>query len=263
MRWMMSILVMLLTAQVAAQETFDLDHAQWNSLLAAHVSWTDNGSASVVDYAGFVTDRDALNAYLASASKVTSSAYEGWKKVDREAFLINVYNAATVQLILTRYPGLKSIKDLGSLFSSPWKKEVINLLGKPRSLDDIEHTMLRGAPDYSEPRIHFAVNCASIGCPALRPEAFVGSRLAAQLDDQSKRFLADRTRNRYKPGEGVQVSKIFDWYGDDFKKHAGSVSQFLASYADALKLDVDAKSRLESGTLSISYTDYDWRLNDK
>ena len=263
MRWMMSIIVLLLTAHVSAQEKFDLDHSQWNSLLAAHVSWTDDGGTSVVDYAGFAKDRDALDAYLARASNVSISTYEGWKKADRDAFLINVYNAATVQLILTRYPDLKSIKDLGSLFSSPWKKEVINLLGKPRSLDDIEHTMLRGAPDYSEPRIHFAVNCASIGCPALRPEAFVGSRLAAQLDDQTHRFLGDRTRNRYEVGEGLQVSRIFDWYDDDFENHAGSVSRFLASYADALKLDAAARSRLESGTLSISYTDYDWQLNDK
>ncbi len=263
MRWLMSILVVLLTTQVSAQANVDLDHAQWNRLLAAHVSWTNEGTASVVDYAGFARDRDALKAYLASASKVSSSIYEGWNKADREAFLINVYNAATVELILTRYPELKSIKDLGGLFRSPWEKDVISLLGQQRSLDDIEHSMLRDASDYSEPRIHFAVNCASIGCPALRPEAFVGSRLAAQLDDQSRRFLRDRSRNRYDAGKGLQISKIFDWYAEDFDKHTGGVRKFLAAYADALGLDSDAASKLEAGALSVSYTDYDWRLNDK
>ena len=263
MRWIISVLIMLLATQVSAQEKFDLDHASWNSLLAAHVSWTNDGSSSVVNYAGFAKQRDALKAYLTNASKVSSSTYDGWNKGDRQAFLINVYNAATVELILTRYPDLKSIKDLGGLLSSPWKKDAVSLLGEQRSLDDIEHAMLRGAADYTEPRIHFAVNCASIGCPALRPEAFVGARLDEQLDDQTRRFLRDTTRNRYKAGEGLRVSKIFDWYAEDFDKHAGSVRKFLASYADALKLDGDASSKLESGALPISYTDYDWQLNDK
>ncbi len=263
MRWLMSIFVMVLSTAVSAQDTFDLDHSQWNSLLSAHVSWTRDGTASVADYAGFAKDRKSLKAYLSRASKVSSATYGSWNNADRQAFLINVYNAATVELILTRYPNLKSIKDLGGLFSSPWKKEVISLLGKQRSLDDIEQSMIRGAPDYSEPRIHFAVNCASVGCPALRPEAFVGNRLKAQLDDQTRRFLRDQTRNRYTSGDGLRVSKIFDWYSGDFDKHAGSVAKFLAGYADALKLDRDAKSKLESGSLSIAYTDYDWRLNDK
>ena len=263
MHWIMCILFALLASQVSAQDNFELDHAQWDSLLAAHVSWSKDGTASATDYAGFAKDRDALKAYVASASKVSRSAYDGWNKPDRDAFLINVYNAATVELILIRYPDLKSIKDLGGLLSSPWKKDVITLLGEQRSLDEIEHTMLRGAPGYAEPRIHFAINCASIGCPALRPEAFVGSRLTAQLDDQTRRFLRDRTRNRYASGEGMQVSKIFDWYAEDFDKHAGSVRKFLAGYADALQLDGDAKSMLESDTMPISYTDYDWRLNDK
>lgn len=263
MRSLIAVLVLVFTAQVSAQSAFDLDHVQWNRLIAAHVSWTNDGTVSVADYAGFARDRDPLRTYLASASKVSKSTFDGWKKVDREAFLINVYNAATVELILTGYPDLKSIKDLGGLLSSPWKKDVIDLLGKKRSLDDIEQTMLRGAADYSDPRIHFAVNCASIGCPALRPEAYVGSRLSSQLDDQTRRFLRDRSRNRYEPGKGVQVSKIFDWYAEDFDKHAGGVAKFLAKYADSLGLDSAAAGKLESGALPISYTDYDWQLNDK
>lgn len=263
MRWLMSVLVLLFASQVSAEPDFDLQHTKWNGLLTANVSWTKDGEESVVDYAAFARNRDGLKAYLGSASAVSQSTFGQWDKADRDAFLINVYNAATVELILTRYPDLKSIKDLGGLLSSPWKKDVISLLGKQRSLDDVEHSMLRGAAGYVEPRIHFAVNCASIGCPALRPEAYVGSRLATQLDDQTKRFLRDRSRNRYESGEGLQVSKIFDWYADDFVKHAGGVDKFLAGYADALGLDSGTSRKLESGTLPISYTDYDWRLNDK
>ena len=263
MRWFVLALVLILAAQVSAQPAFDLDHTQWSRLLAAHVTWTKDGSASVVDYAGFGKDRDALRAYLSSASKLQKSTFDGWSKADREAFLINVYNAATIELILTHYPDIKSIKDLGGLFSSPWKKDVIRLFGEARSLDDIEQTMLRGAPDYSDPRIHFALNCASIGCPALRPETYDGSQLTAQLDDQAKRFLRDPSRNRFDPGKGLSVSKIFDWYAGDFDKHAGGVRNFLAGYADPLGLDANAVSKLESGTLPISYTDYDWRLNGR
>lgn len=258
-RWLVFLLALTLAPPVSAQQAFD--STQWNRLLAAHVSWTHDGSASVVDYAGFGKDRDALKAWLASASTLSKSSFDGWSKPDRDAFLINVYNAATVELILTRYPEIKSIKELGGLFSSPWKKDVIRLFGQVRSLDDIEQTMLRGAPDYTDPRIHFAVNCASIGCPALRPEAYVGSRLTAQLDDQAKRFLRDRSRNRYDAGNGLRVSKIFDWYADDFDKHTGGVRKFLAGYVNALELDANAVGKLESGTLSIAYTDYDWHLN--
>ena len=263
MRWCVLAILMILTSQVAAQPAFDRDHAQWSELLAAHVTWTNGGGASVVDYAGFAKDRVELKAYIASASKLQKSTFDGWSKPYREAFLINLYNAATVELILTRYPDLKSIKELGGLFSSPWKKDFINLFGETRSLDDIEQTMLRGAPDYSDPRIHFALNCASIGCPALRPEAYDGSQLTAQLDDQAKRFLHDHSRNRFDPGKGLSVSKIFDWYAGDFDKHAGGVRNFLAGYADPLGLDANAVSKLESGTLPISYTDYDWRLNGR
>lgn len=115
------------------------------------------------------------------------------------AFLINAYNAYTVEWILTRYPNLKSIKDLGSFLQSPWQKKFFSLLGEERHLDWIEHEQL--PPLYSDPRVHAAVNCASIGRPALRNEAFTATRLEAQLEDGMQRFLADRTRNRVKGGQ--------------------------------------------------------------
>ena len=263
MRWLPAMLLLLLTSNWVAAATFDSSYAYWNRLLNSHVTWNSGGSASTVDYAGFKAEQGKLEAFLASAATVPKATFAAWSKADRNAYLINVYNAATIELVLTRYPDLKSIKDIGGLFGSPWKKDVMNLLGAERSLDDMEHDLLRGAADFDEPRIHFAINCASIGCPALRPEAYVGSRLAAQLDDQTSRFLQDRSRNRVDPGKGLRVSKIFDWYSEDFDKHAGGVRKFLAGYANALGLDADAARLVESGTMPISYTDYDWRLNGR
>ena len=134
------------------------------------------------------------------------------------------------------------------------------------SLDGIEHDMLRARGRYDDPRVHFAVNCASVGCPMLREEAFVAERLDAQLDGQTQRFLADRSRNRWNPSTGkLEVSRIFDWYGDDFKLgHRGiaSLPAFLARYADRLADSAADRERIASLNAPISFLDYDWRLND-
>ena len=133
------------------------------------------------------------------------------------AFLINAYNAFTVEKILTRYPDIKSIRDFGKVFGNPWKDKFFTLLGQECTLDGIEHEMLRKHGAYDEPRVHFAVNCASIGCPMLREEAYVAERLDAQLEEQAERFLSDRTRNRYSAQTGaLEVSKIFDWFKEDW-----------------------------------------------
>lgn len=259
-------LVLLLAVSVAsaagAPVAFDRSHAGWNRLLGAHAQWNAAGTATSVDYAGFGRDRPELVRYLAGASSVELAQFRRWSQSEREAFLINVYNAATVELVLTRYPDLKSIKEIGGLFMSPWKLPVLPLLGRRRSLDDIEHTLLRGATDYDDPRIHFAVNCASLGCPALRPEAYLGARLDAQLDDQTRRFLRDRSRNRYDTrSAGVQVSRIFDWYDGDFDAHADGVNAFLARYPAELGLDAEAVKRLRAGRMPVTFAAYDWRLN--
>lgn len=247
---------------MAAAAAFDRSHAAWTGLLGRHVQWDRDGSATRVDYAGFAVDAAQLSAYLKALSGVPSSEFRGWSKDDREAFLINAYNAATVELVLTRYPELESIKDLGGLFSSPWKKRFIDLLGERRSLDDIEHDLLRGAADYSDPRIHFAVNCASIGCPALRPEAYAGTTLREQLEDQTRLFLRDRSRNRFDADSGqLEISRIFDWYGQDFEAHAGGVRAFLADRATDLGLDAGRAVQLRSGKMPIVFGEYDWSLN--
>lgn len=245
---------------------FDQQHSRWDALLKKHVVWITNGTASQVDYAGFKRDSAALQQYLQELSAVTQQEFDAWSEPQQLAFLINAYNAFTIDLILTRYPDLKSIKDLGSLLQSPWKKRFFTLLGKERHLDELEHEMIRAKGVYDEPRIHVAVVCASIGCPALRDDAFVAERLDAQLEDSFKRFLADRSRNRYNASSGkLEVSKIFDWYQEDFNSgYQGfdSLPGVFARYADVLADDPAAQQRIRQGQAAISHLSYDWALND-
>jgi hypothetical protein len=259
-----SMLMCLLLLSFGAS-AYDPDHAAFTQILQKHVRWNAAGTASMVDYDGLKRDPKPLQAYNQSLGAVTNAQFKQFSLAERQAFLINAYNAYTLQLILTRYPNLASIKELGSLLRSPWKQSFVPLLGQTRSLDDIEHTLLRGAPDFAEPRIHFAVNCASIGCPALRPEAFTAKNLSAQLEDQTIRFLKDRTRNRWNAEEeALEISSIFDWYSGDFEKGylgANSVAQFLARYSSALQLTPAQRQALIADELDIEYTDYDWNLN--
>jgi hypothetical protein len=189
------------------------------------------------------------------------------------AFLINAYNAYTVEKILTRYPNIKSIWDFGKLFGNPFKDKFITLLGREFSLDMIEHETLRKPGAYDEPRVHFAVNCASTGCPMLREEAYVAARLDAQLEEQTKRFLSDRSRNRYNAQDNtLEVSEIFKWFSSDWTSgYRGfdgkntplqSREQFFAKYA-ALLADVPAQQQtIAERKAAIRHLDYDWTLND-
>ena len=260
----LSLFLSLSTAANAA-DAFDQSHKSFTEVLSSHVRWNALGTASSVDYAGLKADHAELDRYTASLSKVTQAQFQQFTKLERRAFLINAYNAFTLQLILTKYPDLSSIKDLGSFFSSPWKKAFVPLLGQTRSLDDIEQVMLRGSEEYDDPRIHFAVNCASIGCPALRPEAFVAARLDAQLLDQTQRFLRDRSRNRYRAESGaLELSMIFKWYSGDFERGflgAKSAPEFVAGYASSLGLTPEQLTKLKAGEIEIEYTDYSWQLN--
>lgn len=256
-------LLVLGAALARAADGFDRTHAGWTTLLARHVRWNDGGTTTAVDYAAFARDRAALDAYRAELTAVGERDFAAWPVPDRLAFLVNAYNAHTVALVLTRYPDLASIKDLGGLFSSPWKQRFFELLGALRSLDDVEHGLIRGGVGAGEPRAHFALNCASIGCPALRPEAYRGAALEGQLADQARRFLSDRSRNRFDAAAGrLEVSQIFEWYGKDFTTAAGSVARYLAGYAAALADDPAAERRIAAAAAPVAFLDYDWRLND-
>jgi hypothetical protein len=270
------IRVLLLAATLAlgtAAHAFDHSHAAWDALVKRHVKLVDGGKASQVRYADFARDRAALKAYLAEVSRVGEAEFGGWPKAQQMAFLINAYNAWTVELILTKYPDLKSIRDLGNIvFNSPWKKKFFTLFGRESYLDQVEHEILRKPGAYDEPRVHYAVNCASVGCPMLREEAFVAARLDAQLEEQARRFLSDRTRNRFNPRTGkLEVSEIFKWFKEDWTSGyrgiggAGPVAsreQYFARYADLLA-DSPADRRLVAeGKAPIAHLDYDWSLND-
>jgi hypothetical protein len=245
----------------SANAAFDHSHSAFDALLQQHVVLISNGSASQVDYAAFQRKRALLQGYLAALAAVTPQQYGNFSKPEKLAFLINAYNAYTVDFILTRYPDIQSIRELGSLFSNTWKKPLFPLLGKKRTLDEIEHKMIRKPGEFDDPRIHMAVNCASIGCPALRDEAYVARRLDAQLDDAVKGFLSDRSRNRADK-KALRVSKIFAWYAEDFEKHSGSVAAWLAQYASQLSDNLEIQRAVTAGSLRVLYLDYDWALND-
>ena len=246
-----------------AQSTTNNLHDSWNALLNKHVVAINHNHSAEVDYAAIKREHAQLKTYLDSLSAVTQNEFDAWEKAKQLAFLINAYNAWTVELILTKYPNLKSIKDLGSFFSSPWSKEFVPLLGKTRSLDDIEHGLIRGSGKYNDPRIHFAVNCASIGCPALREEAFTATELESQLQQQTVRFLSDTTRNMAQENT-LNISSIFKWYGDDFEQGfngANTLQQFFLQYSDALKLVPAQQKALRNNDMKVKFLDYSWDLN--
>ncbi|WP_232772241.1 DUF547 domain-containing protein [Shewanella sp. Actino-trap-3] len=251
------------TTQVAASAAQQTLHQDWQYLVSQHVQPINQGHSSAVDYSAMQQDHAKLQGYLTQLSHITQTEFDAWDKSSQLALLINAYNAWTLELILTQYPDIDSIKDLGGLFSSPWDKSFIPLLGKTRSLNDIEHKLIRGSDRYNEPRIHFAVNCASIGCPALREEAYTGAKLEQQLNAQTERFLSDNSRN-YAKGDTVYLSAIFKWYGEDFTQGFGgadSIDGFLLLYPSALKLSPALQTTAEKQQLDIDFLDYDWSLN--
>jgi hypothetical protein len=240
------------------------DHSQFDRLLAEHVAWTAGGHATEVDYAALQDDRRALTDYLDALADVSRDDFDDWPANEQLAFLINAYNAWTLELILTEYPDLESIRDLGSWFRSPWKRDFVRLLGEERSLDNLEHDLIRGSGRYNDPRIYFAVNCASIGCPALRTDVYTAGELDQQLEDQTRRFLSDQSRNRLS-GSELEVFSIFKWYREDYEagwRGESSLAGFLSLYADSLSLDSTEVARLNAGDIKIGFLDYDWALND-
>ncbi len=242
MKYTMTLLLFLtvLTSQLLS---FDHSHSSFDSILKKYVS---NGR---VNYKGIQTEKSKLEEYLSSLSKVSNSEYNGFSKEQKIAFLINAYNAFTVKLILDNYP-VKSIRKIGGIFQSPWKIEFFELLGSKRHLDWIEHSKLR--VDFNEPRIHFAIVCASIGCPPLANTAFTPEKLETQLQSLMENFLKGKN-NRYDSKENIlYLSPIFDWFEKDFIKK-GTVIEFV-NPSMGNTIPADAK---------IKYTDYNWNLNEQ
>jgi len=171
---------------------FDHSHSLWSAVSREFVVM--RGPQSGVRYAEIKAHPQPLQAYIDVVGSVSESKFSQFTEPQKIAFLINSYNAYTVALITKSYP-IASIKSIGGWFASPWKIEFLALRGKVRSLDNIEHTMLRN--EFNEPRIHFALVCAAVSCPALRNEAYVAKRLDSQLDAKADRFLSDPERNRF------------------------------------------------------------------
>lgn len=241
---------------------FDQSHSAWNSLLEKHVVMLNEGRASKVNYSDFKKDVAMLDMYLTGLSSVSLNNYNLWRENQKLAFLINAYNAFTIKLILEHYP-VKSIKDIGSFFKSPWKIEFISLFGKTVSLDDIEHGMIRLKGVFDEPRIHVALVCASVGCPALKNAAFTSENLENLLESGLVSFLSDKSRNRFNCKKGVfQVSKIFKWYGGDFNLRYGSVYGLLKKYDRYLVHNDSERLIISQKKVKIEYLDYNWNLND-
>jgi len=240
-----SLPIVLATLLLQTSIVYAVDHTLYAELLR---NYNRNG---VVDYAGFKKDETRLDDYLQRLANIDP---EGLSRDERFAFYANAYNAWTIKLILTAYPGVESIKDLGSLFRSPWKKKFVKLDGKVVTLDHIEHDILR--PQFKDPRVHMAVNCASKGCPPLWSEPFTGSRLDDQMNAAARNFINDPGFNRLE-GDTLYVSKIFKWFSEDFND---DVISFVEKYAeDKLKSTIKANR----STLDVEYLDYDWSLNGR
>ncbi|AEI47834.1 DUF547 domain-containing protein [Runella slithyformis] len=224
-----------------------VDHSAWDKLLKKHVN--DKG---FVNYTAFKKDYDELKKYLNMLSE--SAPNDKWSKDEQLAYWINAYNAFTIQLILDNYPGITSIKDIGSkikipFVNTPWDVKFITIGGKKMDLNNIEHGIIR--KKFDEPRIHFALVCAAKSCPPLRNEAFVADRLDKQLDEQGRDFINDKTKNSVSKDK-ADLSKILSWYGGDFTKKM-PIADWVNKYS-TVKLDKNA---------SITHMDYDWALNGK
>lgn len=234
----------LLAMAVSQAWSFDQSHAAYGKLLEGHVV------QSGVKYAELKKEQPALKTYLNTLATVSRDEFGAFNRNEQLAFLINLYNATTLDVVLDHYP-IKSFKDEIGGDKGPWKIPTVRMMGSKFSLDDLEHKLIRER--YEEPRIHFALNCASDGCPPLRNEPFVGDKLEEQLEEQTKLFLADRSANSYKNGK-LKLSPIFDWFKVDFIKKSGSVQSYVNSYFP--------EKTITKANTEISYSDYGWGLND-
>jgi hypothetical protein len=222
-----------------------VSHEKWDQLLKKYV--TEHG---IVNYEGFLKDKKKINEYLEYLNQ--NPPQNKWTNYEKLAFWINTYNAATVKLIVDNYP-VQSIQDLQPTLRIPfiydvWHKEFFKIGGKNRSLDEVEHEILR--KEFDEPRIHFAINCASVSCPKLRNEAYDAGKLDEQLNAQARYFINTNRYNQISSNH-IKISRIFLWFVSDFTKNSLLIN-FLNKYSD-VKIEEDAK---------IEYLDYDWGLNN-
>ena len=234
-----------------------VDHSQWDKLLKTYVVKAPAGGLNRVQYRKFKSEAHrALKAYLAMLQKVDPGKLA---KNEQFAFWANLYNAKTIDVVLDKYPvtSIKKIRLGGSLFASitggPWKAKIMKVNGTKLSLDDIEHGILR--PIFKDPRVHYAVNCASVGCPNLGAEAFTGAKLEAQLNRGAAAYI-NSPRGFKVTGGRVAASGIYKWFNKDFGGNEAGVLRHALKYAAP---GLKAKLKAAHG---IAKYDYDWALND-
>lgn len=220
-----------------ANSAVNIDHSQWDKLLKKYVN-----SQGMVDYKGFKNDEAKLDEYLQMLSE--NKPNDKWSVQELLAYYINLYNAATVKLIVENYP-VKSIKDI----DGAWTKGRVSVGEKMLSLGGIENGILR---KMKEPRIHFAINCASLSCPKLLDEAYTAAKINEQLDRATKEFI-NSDKNDISAGN-PKVSAIFDWYAKDYKMNGKQdVIGFINKYSN---------TKINPGA-NLSYKNYNWELNEQ
>ncbi len=272
-----SVLILLLWLGSHAVSAQRFDHAIWDDLLRQHVYMTHQGQASLVNYPDFSAHRGQLSKYLSQLSHVKKSIFSNWDKSEQLAFLINAYNAFTVEMILRTNTPIPPIRHYmprnlhlkSQLISSIKNQQKIiffPLLGRFLSLSELEEE-IRKPGNYDEPRIHFALNRASVDCPALLNRAYSGIELERQLESATRAFLSDRSRNRYNVETGIlEVSEIFDWYARDFERGWQGwlgLSQFFIYYRDSLADTAHARELIAADHFEIRFTEFNWALNQK
>ncbi len=241
--------------KAAAGSTVVVDHSAWDKLLKTYVVAGTDGLNRVA-YGRMKTAHPALKGYVAALQKVDPSTLD---KPEQFAFWVNLYNAKTIDVVLDKYP-VKSIKEVslgGGLKSlvtgGPWQGKIMKVSGVDLSLDDIENTILR--PIYKDPRVHYTVNCASVGCPNLSADAYTGAKLEAMLESGAKAFI-NSPRGALVEGDKIKGSSIYDWFKADFGGNEEAVLAHLQKYAEpALKQKLKQIGKISS-------YDYDWMLAD-
>jgi hypothetical protein len=228
---------------------FDHSHLTFAKVLSEFVEdgW--------VDYTGLRQRPSNLEAYLDQLAAVSKKGFKKWSEDEQIAFYINLYNAATLKLIIDHYP-LKSIRSIGNVIKGPWDQSVVRLFGETVTLNHVEHEILR--KQYTEPRIHFALVCAAKSCPHLREEPYIPYRLEEQLEDQGKRFLNTPSKNYVDlESRTAYLSEIFKWFKGDFENENRSVLAFVRGY-----FPVPISSEMGKNKFRIRHLKYDWSLND-
>ena len=226
---------------------FDHQHPLWNKVLQTHTKKENN--QVLVNYKELKSNTSTLNEYLKTLEVLTKEEFKTFSTKEKLSFWINAYNAYTLKIVIDHYP-VNSIKEIksGWFSSGPWSKEFIPLFKDRISLDHIEHEVVR--KQFNEPRIHFALNCASIGCPSLLQVAFTASKLEEQLEQSATHFLKNKDKN-FVEGSTLHVSKIFKWYGDDFDSQFGSFVNYIIQTLNLPKKKYQTQ-----------YNNYDWKLNE-